>query len=571
MTNQEFIGHYRITRPIGEGGFGTTYLVEDTHIHLPAERHRIIKQLKPFNENLETNEIIKERFKKEAQIIEELGKGHSQIPVLYAYFEQEGNFYLVEEYIEGKTLEQLVNEQGKLSSERVEHILTQLVEVLEYLQRKRIIHRDIKPENIILRDSDHLPILIDFGAIKESINTTVTESGRTTRSIIIGTPGFMPPEQSIGRPVFASDIYALGLTGIYLLTGKRPEELENDPLTGEILWQEHASDVNPELANILNRAIRSHVKERFLTAEKMANALKNPAIPVETQVSLAPPLSSASKVVNSAPLVVSSPSRWLKPLLLSMAGVFVASTALAGRFLYINAWNNQKTHESDSIEESFETTPTPLEDPYIDQPTQQLKSENERLQELEALRQENKRLKQQNSPISSIYSSNLSASMADASTDATIVGEAGSKNIRRGPGLSYGVRHIAYPDDRVKILQKQINNDNFPWYEIYFPKTQAKGWIAGNLLKVDGQQSYQSPSQSVSQSRTNAIISGTAGVKNVRSGAGTNYSVVGQLSTGRRVQIMGSGYDNGGYLWYHIHYPESGLDGWIGAQLVSRD
>jgi uncharacterized protein YraI len=163
-----------------------------------------------------------------------------------------------------------------------------------------------------------------------------------------------------------------------------------------------------------------------------------------------------------------------------------------------------------------------------------------------------------------------------SSTNAIIIGQAGKKNIRRGPGLEYGVRHIAYPGDRVQIIDSTRNSDNFPWYRIYFPKSRADGWIAGNLIAVDGQSPSQIPSQPYpnppsSSSGTNATVGGAQGTKNIRSSAGTIYGIVGKVRTGDRIQILGTSYDRGGYQWYNIYDPQSGARGWIAAQLVSRD
>ncbi|MFM8308161.1 MAG: SH3 domain-containing protein, partial [Microcystis aeruginosa] len=142
-------------------------------------------------------------------------------------------------------------------------------------------------------------------------------------------------------------------------------------------------------------------------------------------------------------------------------------------------------------------------------------------------------------------------------TNATIVGQPGKKNIRRGPGLEYAPRHIAYPGDRVQVIESARNIDNLPWYKIYFPQSGADGWIAGNLLSIDP--------------ITNAKVSGTPGTKNLRSGAGTFYGVVGTVRTGDRLQILGSSYDRGGYQWYKVYHPQSGTTGWIAAQLIIPD
>jgi serine/threonine-protein kinase len=262
---------YRVLKPLGDGGFGTTYLAEDTQ--MPSHRRCVIKQLKPLHNNPQVYQMVKERFQREAAILEDLGDKSEQIPRLYAYCEEAGQFYLVQEYIEGDTLSQRLQREGKLTEASVKEILLKLLSVLAYVHRNGIVHRDIKPDNIIIRQTDELPILIDFGAVRETMGTAMSSSGHPTSSIVIGTPGFMPSEQSIGRPVFASDVYAVGLTAIYLLTGKTPQELTTDPLTGEIQWRQDALSISPTLATVLDKSIKSHYQERFSTAQAMRDAL----------------------------------------------------------------------------------------------------------------------------------------------------------------------------------------------------------------------------------------------------------------------------------------------------------
>jgi serine/threonine protein kinase len=271
MNQPKLISHYRVIEHLGSGGFGDTFLVQD--VHLPSGKICVLKQLKPINNNPEVYQLVKERFKREAVILEELGNNHPQIPSLYAYFEENGNFYLVQEYIEGKTLTKIIKNQGIIPEKTVQFILIKILEVLEYIETKGIIHRDIKPDNILIRQSDQLPVLIDFGAVRETMGTELTLSGNSTSSIVIGTPGFMPSEQGIGRPVFASDLYALSLTIIYLLTGNNPKELETNPITGEIIWQEKTSNISSIFAKVLDQAIKPNAQQRFPTAQAMKSAL----------------------------------------------------------------------------------------------------------------------------------------------------------------------------------------------------------------------------------------------------------------------------------------------------------
>ncbi|OKH46015.1 serine/threonine protein kinase [Calothrix sp. HK-06] len=264
---------YRVIQTLGSGGFGETFLAEDTQ--MPSKRRCVIKQLKPINNNPEIYQLVKERFQREAAILEELGDNSNQIPRLYAYFSENGQFYLIQEYIEGQTLSTKVQSQGVISENAVQDILISLLPVLDYVHGRGIVHRDIKPDNIIIRHYDSKPVLIDFGAVKETIGTIVSPSGNSTRSIVIGTPGFMPSEQSVGRPMFASDIYSLGMTAIFLLTGKLPQEIPNDPATGVILWRQYATSLTPGFAMVLDKAIQFVPQHRFNSARDMLYALQS--------------------------------------------------------------------------------------------------------------------------------------------------------------------------------------------------------------------------------------------------------------------------------------------------------
>ena len=260
---------YRILETLGRGGFGETYLVED--LHLPSGRKCVLKQLKPIVQESSIPLWMKERFQREAAILEELGAASSQIPELYAYFSENQQFYLVQEWIKGETLAQKWQREGNLTGEQVKQILTQILPVLDFVHSRKIVHRDIKPENIILQSSN-LPVLIDFGALKEAVATTVHNSSNV--SAAIGTPGYMASEQAAGRPLYSSDLYSLGLTAIFLLTGKTPQELDIDPQTGEIIWQQYAKDVEPSLVKIIDRAVRFHPRDRFSGAKQMLFALQ---------------------------------------------------------------------------------------------------------------------------------------------------------------------------------------------------------------------------------------------------------------------------------------------------------
>ncbi|OKH20414.1 hypothetical protein NIES593_18735 [Hydrococcus rivularis NIES-593] len=287
---------YRILRSLSRGGFGETFLAEDTD--MPSVRRCVIKKLIPIANDPQIYQLVKERFQREGIILEKLGEGSSQIPSLYAYFEESGQFYLVQEWIEGITLSEKVRQEGKLNEGVVKEILISILSVLDYIHTQHIVHRDIKPDNIIIRASDNKPVLIDFGAVKETMGTVMTTSEHSTYSIAIGTPGFMPSEQIAGRPVYASDLYSLALTAIYLLTGQYPQEFATNPATGEILWRQHALGTSPALATILDKAIQPHPRDRFLSAKEMLAAIKNEVRAIQT--SSASPTGVSTAVVSPA-------------------------------------------------------------------------------------------------------------------------------------------------------------------------------------------------------------------------------------------------------------------------------
>jgi serine/threonine protein kinase, bacterial len=302
---------YRVIKTLGSGGFGETFLAEDTQ--MPSRRYCVIKQLKPITHNPQIYKVVQERFQREAAILEELGDASSQIPRLYAYFLENGQFYLVQEYIEGQTLSQKL-EQGAMSESAVRDILVSILPVLDYVHRKGIVHRDIKPDNIIVRNSDGKPVLIDFGAVKETIGTDVSPSGNSTRSIVIGTPGFMPSEQSVGRPMFASDIYSLGMTAIYLLTAKLPQDIPSDPATGAILWQQYVRNITPHFVAVLDRAVQFVARDRFATASEMLVTLQTGAFPTTPTVPYSyPPTSNPTSNPTQQNTIPISPGNYQQP------------------------------------------------------------------------------------------------------------------------------------------------------------------------------------------------------------------------------------------------------------------
>jgi serine/threonine-protein kinase len=262
---------YRIIQALGQGGFGATFLA--ANISLPGQPSCVIKQLRPNANAPHIMDMARELFRREAETLGRIGT-HPQIPSLLDYFEESAIFYLVQEYVSGSTLQQEVKRDGPLSELQVKRFLGEILPLLDYIHQNRVIHRDIKPANMIRRNQDQKLVLIDFGAVKyQNAQSSSSASDQTAlTSYAIGTPGFAPPEQMSMRPVPASDIYALGVSCVYLLTGKSPKELDYDPTTGELVWEKHVH-ASPHFIKVLSKMLEISVKQRYKTAVEVYHAL----------------------------------------------------------------------------------------------------------------------------------------------------------------------------------------------------------------------------------------------------------------------------------------------------------
>ncbi|HLO86579.1 MAG TPA: GUN4 domain-containing protein [Nostocaceae cyanobacterium] len=266
-----FRNRFRVIRLLGEGGFSKTYEARDMD---RMDEPCVIKQFVPQVHGTVALEKATELFKQEAKRLYDLGE-HPQIPRLIDYFEQDKRLYLVQELIEGQTLLEELQQQGAFNEEKIKQILSDLLPVLKFIHERGVIHRDIKPENIMRRQDGKL-ILIDFGVSKQVTGTTIGQTGTT-----VGTIGYAPMEQMRGQVFPASDLYSLGLTGIRLLTQCFPNEIGTDKLYDALndywLWKENLPEgikVNLELEKILDKLIKTHIKERYQSVDEVLAELK---------------------------------------------------------------------------------------------------------------------------------------------------------------------------------------------------------------------------------------------------------------------------------------------------------
>lgn len=268
---------YSIQQPLASGYFGDTYLAIDLDYH--PQRYVVVKHLKPESKDPAVLQLARRLFATEAAVLGRLGELTNRIPTLHAYFEEQNEFYLVQEFIEGQTLSHELAD-GKLSTIATIQILREILIGLSFVHAENTIHRDLKPDNIIRRTSDNSLVLIDFGAVKEVRKAALTTPNpKTIASIGFGTEGYMPSEQAMGFPKLASDIYAVGAIGIECLTGKEPHQLFDEEML-EFKWRHLylASDpkIDPlisRLAMVLNKMLQPRYHDRYANAAEALAAI----------------------------------------------------------------------------------------------------------------------------------------------------------------------------------------------------------------------------------------------------------------------------------------------------------
>lgn len=366
-------GRYLTEKLLGQGGFGAAFLASDRYT--PTMRKCVVKQFQPMgNLNDEQLALAQGLFEREAHVLERIGDRHQQIPDLFAFFpliipdaQGTGNsqyFYLVQEYIEGEDFEEILKREGKLPESTVKEMLISMLGVLDFVHGEGTIHRDIKPSNIMKRVDGKL-YLLDFGAVKE-VAVGAGSGTPSQRSTGIYSPGYAPPEQMRGAQVFpATDLYALAVTGIVLLTGEAPENLF-DGYSNAWQWRKFVT-VDDRLGKVLDHMLETTPGDRPKSAKEALQTLTSatpprppavtpvpPSTKMQVKPSVAPPHKSPGKVASSKPVqpkpapVQSTPATTGRSLIAQLTGaaftgfegtlIFLVTTNMLGRGLGIGIW-----------------------------------------------------------------------------------------------------------------------------------------------------------------------------------------------------------------------------------------
>ena len=289
---------YRALKVIGQGGFGKTFLAQDES--KPSQPRCVIKQFafEMMNPNASqgTLDVAIRLFEQEAKRLDDLGK-HPQIPELLSFTIHEGKQYLIQEFIDGETLEQELARVGAFSEQQVRDVLVEVLQILEFVHSKSVIHRDISPDNIIRRRSDQKLVLVDFGAAKHATATLLAKTGTG-----IGKPSYGAPEQMLGKSVFQSDLFGLGVTCLHLLTNVEPFTLY-DVLENEYQWRQFLNGkvVSTEFGTLLDCLTAYKVKERPNSVIDTLQVLQPKASPVKPLPLLLVP-SQPAKGIFSQPV-----------------------------------------------------------------------------------------------------------------------------------------------------------------------------------------------------------------------------------------------------------------------------
>ncbi|MEA5478860.1 YARHG domain-containing protein [Pseudanabaena galeata UHCC 0370] len=543
MIGKVISGRYQIIQSLGGGGFGQTFLAED--LQLPDHHKCVVKRLQPTSNENFIWEIASRLFETEARVLHKLGS-HDRIPRLLAHFAEAHEFYLVQELVEGYDLSNEITSiersadgypVGRMNEAQAIAFLIDVLEILTFVHQQGAIHRDIKPANLMRRRTDGRLVLIDFGAVKQ-VGTAIAASA-VGSTVAIGTDGYMPNEQAIGKPRPCSDLYAVGAIAIQGLTGVAPNLLSENLETGELAWRhspDHAAlkyraQVSDELARIIDKLVKYDFRDRYQSAEAVlidVQKLKIPIAPtlLSTTVQTSfPELTSAFKPNDDAATKfspIASPSDRLQfayknRLVVIVVGI-VSAISVMGAVVFLRP--------SPSIKNDVKitaTSPNPT-------PTYLFLSER-------------------------------------AISDQDLVGKSVPEiDIMRNEVFARYGRRFQDPE-----LQSYFSSQ--PWYKpLYapdqFPEELLTPIEMQNVTYIREFQSRTNPQYSSSQNAVNnlqnpqcdytrRLVSDPQPPINVRQGAGVDFAIVGKLDNGTQITVQSEKQG-----WFQISAP---IAGWVAA------
>ncbi|ODG99678.1 serine/threonine protein kinase [Nostoc sp. KVJ20] len=389
---------YQIIRQLGQGGFGRTYLAEDIK---KSHQTCVLKEFAPQVQEHQDLQKAKELFEREANVLKKLQ--HPQIPRFHASLQvkigTKDFFFLVQDYVDGDNYYQLLEQretQGKtFSEEEVITLLQQILPVLSYIHSRDVVHRDISPDNLIWRRSDNLPVLIDFGGVKQlPASQGFWQTKLAENNTLLGKKGYAPEEQlRQGKAFFSSDLYSLAVTTLVLLTGQEPQKLY-DSYQGIWGWGKQIH-VSPQLEAVLKKMLAYKPSDRYQRSEQIlkdlpsSTATKSPGNYITGKIKtmvVAPGRQRASAIVSrfqSRTQAMAKPISWpvwIRPFVISLGGTAIVGLTLAAGNAVIRAVTSI-TIPSISLPE-IPQFPNPIGKPVSD------KGKNSNLQEIISRRQQ---------------------------------------------------------------------------------------------------------------------------------------------------------------------------------------
>ena len=269
MIGETLNKRYFVVSLLGMGLYGQTYLAEDSQAK--GDSRCVIKEFEPKAKDTLSLRKAKYLFAREIKILKILGKS-DRIPHLMGHFREGDKFYLVHQFIDGTDL---ASELGgrKWNAEQVVELLKEILEIVEVAHQEKVIHQDIKPSNIIRRKSDGRLMLIDFGSVKKLNNQMANAEGKTQLTVPIGTEGYIAPEQKSIKPRLASDIYGIGMIGIYALTGVEPKDIPLDHDTEAVQWHSLIS-TDETLTKVLDCMVAPDFRQRYTSASEALKTVR---------------------------------------------------------------------------------------------------------------------------------------------------------------------------------------------------------------------------------------------------------------------------------------------------------